>query len=237
MVRHGQTPKNAKGELTGTLDVPLNGRGVRQAAAIGVRLAELQLAEEISSWRVYTSTMKRTLQTTEIAACTGHFSNIPIQVASALDPLDYGDLQGKDRNILLQFYGPDRYMEFRRGSVAPPNGNGESFDCAAERVREFWRKFVVLDLLYGRDVLMVLHGSGLAAMVETLEGRLASAALRDHDHTTLHVYKFEVVFETVPGRSSPKLLTHYTLDAAPLVQEESFVPAEPATMSLTMAAP
>jgi broad specificity phosphatase PhoE len=233
-VRHSKSESNSEGKLTGTIDSPLNKKGVRQAEAVGLRLAELQLEKEISFGRIYTSPMKRTLQTVEIAAQTGGFSKIPILATPALNPHDYGDLQGQDREALLSTYGSDKLLAIRRGSTAAPNG--ESFECAAERVEAFWRQFGVLDLLYGRDVLMVLHGSGLAAMRVTLEGLPSSKSL-DPKHTALYVYKFEQVFEAAPPKSSLNLLSHYTLDAAPLMREESLVPAESATMTLTMAAP
>ncbi len=124
------------------------------------------------------------------------------------------------------------WQAIRRGSITPPNG--ESFDCVAKRIGSFWRQFVVLDLLHGRDVLMVLHGNGLAAMVAEVEGLPKSKVLRlNPDHTTLYVYKFEPVFE--PGHSHLRLLAHRTLDAAPLMEESFCEPVESAAMSLTMA--
>ncbi len=110
MVRHGETPKNAKGELTGTLDVPLNGRGVRQAAAIGVRLADLELAGVVSVRRIYTSTMERTRKTAEIVASTNGFGGVPLLATPVLDPRHYGDLQGQDMDAALRLYNPDEWQ-------------------------------------------------------------------------------------------------------------------------------
>jgi broad specificity phosphatase PhoE len=40
VVRHGETPFNARGLFTGQLDIPLSAQGERQTEAVGQRLSE-----------------------------------------------------------------------------------------------------------------------------------------------------------------------------------------------------
>ena len=84
LVRHGETEWSRSGQHTGRTDIPLTGRGVRQAEAIAARLQARTFA------RVLTSPLKRAAETCRI---TG-FGN-RCELCPDLLEWDYGDYEGR----------------------------------------------------------------------------------------------------------------------------------------------
>jgi probable phosphoglycerate mutase len=60
-VRHGETSYNASGRIQGRLDIPLNARGLEQAAAVGAALAGVPIGE------LYSSSLSRAREVSECA--------------------------------------------------------------------------------------------------------------------------------------------------------------------------
>ncbi len=66
VIRHGETQWNVAGRLQGRKDTPLTNNGVRQAKAVGVRLADTIAAHQ--SLKFWSSPLPRALQTASILA-------------------------------------------------------------------------------------------------------------------------------------------------------------------------
>ena len=83
LARHGETKWSLEGKHTGLTDIPLTERGEQDAAGLGARLGSGKFD------RVYTSPLKRSLETCSLAG----FGKV-----AALDPdlveWDYGDFEG-----------------------------------------------------------------------------------------------------------------------------------------------
>ncbi|NUS70473.1 MAG: histidine phosphatase family protein, partial [Ensifer adhaerens] len=62
LIRHGETQWNVAGRLQGRKDTPLTANGVRQALAIGLRLAE-RIAHEEKNLTFWVSPLGRARQT------------------------------------------------------------------------------------------------------------------------------------------------------------------------------
>jgi broad specificity phosphatase PhoE len=85
VVRHGRTAANAGGLLLGRADPPLDAEGARQAAALGVACAGLDIV------RVVTSPLGRCRDTADAIAAAG---GVPVEVDERWIELDYGELDG-----------------------------------------------------------------------------------------------------------------------------------------------
>jgi probable phosphoglycerate mutase len=92
LVRHGETPWNALGRLTGWSDVPLSARGEAQALALAPFLA----AERFDG--VVSSDLSRAVQTARLAY------GEPGRRLAALRELDFGTLEGLRWDELAEPY-------------------------------------------------------------------------------------------------------------------------------------
>ena len=89
IIRHGQTEMNQRHVLQGRSDVALNDAGIAQARQAAMRLSV------VSFDRVYTSPLRRAIQTAEIIA-----PGIRPVVDDRLIEMDYGPYEGADLNRL-----------------------------------------------------------------------------------------------------------------------------------------
>ena len=85
LVRHGETEANRNSLALGRADVPLNERGIAQAALVGQALA----GEPISA--VYSSPLARAVQTANAIA---HRRRLGVQVKPGLIEMDIGEADG-----------------------------------------------------------------------------------------------------------------------------------------------
>ena len=89
IIRHGQTELNNAHVLQGKSDYPLNENGIAQARKAGQWLMD----QGIVFSYVYSSPLKRAIQTAEIIA-----PDLPIVVDDRLIEMDYGPYEGIDLN-------------------------------------------------------------------------------------------------------------------------------------------
>lgn len=87
IVRHGQTELNNAHALQGRSDHPLNETGIRQAQEAARQIAE----RGIRFARVYSSPLKRAIQTAQIMA-----PDVPLVIDERLIEMDYGPYEGSD---------------------------------------------------------------------------------------------------------------------------------------------
>lgn len=87
IVRHGQTELNNAHALQGRSDHPLNETGIRQAQEAARQIAE----RGIRFARVYSSHLKRAIQTAQIMA-----PDVPLVIDERLIEMDYGPYEGSD---------------------------------------------------------------------------------------------------------------------------------------------
>ncbi len=89
MIRHGLTQANLEGRYIGTTDLPLCEQGCASLEQL-YRTSDYPAAD-----RVYTSPLKRAVQTAEIL-----YPNSPIEPVEKLRELDFGDFEGKTASEL-----------------------------------------------------------------------------------------------------------------------------------------
>jgi phosphoserine phosphatase len=86
LVRHGQTAWNREEIFRGRSDIPLDETGLKQAAAAGQALKEIELEA------IYSSPLRRAYQTAEGIAS---FHNLPVQPLAAITDMSFGRWEGR----------------------------------------------------------------------------------------------------------------------------------------------
>ncbi len=143
LVRHGRTAGNAGGLLQGRLDLPLDGIGRAQVAAMAVKLGAVD--------RVITSPLLRAVETAEALG-------VPMEIDDRWKELDYGDYEGRAMSDIPASTW-DRWRS--DPDFAPPGG--ESMRALGVRVREACADLV--DDAMDRNVVVVSHVSPVKAAV------------------------------------------------------------------------
>jgi 2,3-bisphosphoglycerate-dependent phosphoglycerate mutase len=189
LLRHGNSTWNQENRFTGWVDVDLSDQGRQEAKRAGQLLAESGLKPDI----LYTSKLKRAINTANIALAEAERSWIDVKRDWRLNERHYGDLQGKDKAETLAQYGPEQFQIWRRSFDVPPppisdeseysQANDERYaelgtnipktECLKDvliRMMPLWDKEISKDLLSGKTVLVTAHGNSLRALVKHLDG-------------------------------------------------------------------
>jgi 2,3-bisphosphoglycerate-dependent phosphoglycerate mutase len=163
LLRHGQSQWNLENRFTGWVDVPLSAKGEAEARAAGETLRGRRIDV------LYTSVLKRAIDTATIALAAAGITPPPTVRDGALNERMYGDLQGLDKAEAAARWGAAQVKLWRRSyDVRPPGG--ESLADTAARVLPFWESRILPDVRAGKNVLVVAHGNSLRALVMHLDG-------------------------------------------------------------------
>ena len=147
IARHGQTDCNRDRILQGRgINAPLNDVGINQAQALATYLSKKRYSA------LYTSSMKRAIQTSEIIA---EASSLPISTHQELDEMDYGIYEGK------QYTDVADDLEIIKNSWDEGNTElqieaGESPEDVLNRAKPIFLN--IIQSHPGESILMVLHG-------------------------------------------------------------------------------
>lgn len=188
LLRHGQSEWNKKNLFTGWVDIPLSKEGIEESIAAGKRLADYKIDV------VYVSSLVRTQMTALIVMAHSHLPKVacmhhemdeakgegyrfgaegsqqfvPVYKAWELNERMYGQLQGKNKQEVIDAYGPDQVKLWRRSyDVVPPGG--ESLEKTAERSIPFFQNKILRDLENGLDVFVCAHGNSLRSIIMKIE--------------------------------------------------------------------
>jgi broad specificity phosphatase PhoE len=146
LVRHGETDWNALDRLQGTVDVPLNARGLAQAGALAGRLRDVRFDA------AYCSALGRARRTAAIVLAG---RGVPAVEEPALNEMSYGRWQGSTRTQLVR---DDPALAARWDvdpwTVAFPEG--ESLADVHRRAVAAWQRLVAAH--QARTVLVSAHG-------------------------------------------------------------------------------
>lgn len=149
LVRHGQTEWNAAGRWQGSADIPLNTRGIEQAAALGQRLANWPLAA------IYSSPLSRAAAT---ARAVAQHHALDVRLEAAWREKSAGDCEGMTHAEIAEKY-PAVNLSFGQ-FIAP---NGETYDQLRARIIPAFRQ---LEAAHAEEtVLVVSHGGTIASLI------------------------------------------------------------------------
>lgn len=125
LVRHGQTASSARGAYSGHTDIPLTETGREQARRAGERLAEAGVDAVCFS---------PLLRAAETAEAIGRATGAPLRIDDRLVEVDYGPLEGLDRDGALERFGA-RFENWRLDPYGSPLPGIEPLDEVLRRAR------------------------------------------------------------------------------------------------------
>jgi probable phosphoglycerate mutase len=125
LVRHGETVESARRAYSGRRDVPLTEHGREQARRAGERLRDAGVDA------VYSSPLGRAVDTSRLI---GEATGAPVRVDERLTEIDYGPLEGLDREGARERFGGP-YQGWREDPMGSPMPGAEPLPKALERAR------------------------------------------------------------------------------------------------------
>jgi broad specificity phosphatase PhoE len=172
-IRHGETDWNRAGRLQGATEVPLNGRGRKQAKAVAAHLKALVSAAggpELAALPFHASPMQRTCQTIDILREALALEAGGYAIEPRLREISFGIWEGRDWPEIRR-RDPIGYRDrdADRWHFAPPGG--ESYSMVAERLRPFVEGLT-------QDACIVSHGGVARAMMVIAGGLEPEVALQ-----------------------------------------------------------
>jgi 2,3-bisphosphoglycerate-dependent phosphoglycerate mutase len=189
LLRHGNSVWNQKNLFTGWVDVDLSEQGVKEAKRAGELLTNSGLKPDV----LYTSVLKRAINTAHLALNEMDRNWIDTKRSWRLNERHYGSLQGLDKAETLAKYGPELFQTWRRSYDTPPppiedssefsQAHDERYsslgtdlprtECLKDvlvRMLPYWESDIAKDLKSGKTVLVTAHGNSLRALVKHLDG-------------------------------------------------------------------
>jgi 2,3-bisphosphoglycerate-dependent phosphoglycerate mutase len=188
LLRHGESEWNALNLFTGWVDVDLTDKGRAEAVRAGELMAELDRLPDV----LYTSLLRRAINTANLALDKADRHWIPVHRTWRLNERHYGALQGLDKAETKAKYGDEQFMAWRRSYDTPPPpidagseysqdadpryadipGGPPKTEClkdVVERFVPYYTEIIEPDLRAGKTVLIAAHGNSLRALVKYLD--------------------------------------------------------------------
>jgi 2,3-bisphosphoglycerate-dependent phosphoglycerate mutase len=201
LLRHGESIWNKENRFTGWTDIDLTEKGIEEADKAALLLKHSEYDLDI----VYTSVLKRSIQTVWIVL--EHLDRIwlPVEKTWRLNERHYGALQGLNKAETALEYGEDVVSQWRHSyTVRPPALNRsdsrfpgydpryrevdmkdlpltESLKDALDRLLPYWFGTIAPAIRSGKRVLVVAHGNSLRALIKHLNN------LSDQELVDLHI--------------------------------------------------
>ncbi|MEC7181632.1 MAG: 2,3-bisphosphoglycerate-dependent phosphoglycerate mutase, partial [Bdellovibrionota bacterium] len=122
LIRHGQSRWHRENRFTGWVDVDLYENGILEAKEAAKVLKENAIEIDY----VYTSVLKRSIQTAELILDTLEKNELSLTKSWQLNERHYGALQGKNKKETAELHGAEQVKIWRRSfSTKPPQLNEE----------------------------------------------------------------------------------------------------------------
>jgi 2,3-bisphosphoglycerate-dependent phosphoglycerate mutase len=202
LLRHGESEWNKENRFTGWVDVDLSERGLQEAKQAGKILKEKGFSFRYG----FTSYLKRAIKTLFLAMEEMDLLWVPVEKTWRLNEKHYGFLQGMNKKEMVNQYGEDKVLLWRRSfSVAPPpiplddarhpshdikyqniNEKGstpgtEALSDTIERIVPYWNNEIVPKLKEYKEVIIGAHGNSLRAIVKHVKN------ISDEEITSLNL--------------------------------------------------
>lgn len=154
VVRHGNTfqPDEKARRVGGRTDLPLVQSGHEQAQSIGNYLLKNNMLPDI----VYTSSLKRTIETAAIALDTANH-DCPRHILPLLQEIDYGPDENQPEDAVIARIGRDAVKQWDEQGIVP---DGWMADPAA--IKQGWRDFAASIAAKPGLTVMAVTSNGIA---------------------------------------------------------------------------
>ncbi|EDV25833.1 6-phosphofructo-2-kinase/fructose-2,6-bisphosphatase 2 [Trichoplax sp. H2] len=162
LVRHGETEYNQENRIGG--DPQLSDRGVQFAE----KLAEFMSGENIPELKVWTSQLRRTVQSAEYVSAA--VSNVVTEKWKALNEIDAGICDELTYNEIKEKF-PEEYKARSESKFYYRYPRGESYEDLVNRLEP-----VIMELERKRDILVICHQGVMRCLL---------AYFLDHELTAL----------------------------------------------------
>src|SRR6185436_17398114 len=198
-VSRGESLKNLQAFAHLIDDADLTDKGRAEAVRAGELIKALDRQPDV----LYTSLLRRAINTANLALDAADRHWIPVHRDWRLNERHYGALQGLNKAETKEKYGDEQFMAWRRSYDTPPppieRGNKYSQDSdpryadinggplteclkdVVERFVPYYEGTIVPDLQAGKTVLIAAHGNSLRALVKYLDG------MSDEDVVALNI--------------------------------------------------
>ena len=177
-IRHGQTAYNVERRYAGTIDVPLDEKGIEDARIASSRLVDYEFDT------VVTSGLRRAIQTADLLVGDRKLPTIQTELCNERD---YGKMQGLTFVEVEDITPRIMYIKLKGDfhSVNPPGG--EDFPTLRKRVKAFSQ--FLFQNYSGSNILVVSHGSFMQQLHGLFRGFDWTESLR-YDIHNLACYTF-----------------------------------------------
>ena len=170
-VRHGQTVYNIERRYAGSIDVPLNEKGIKEAKSAAIRLTDYDF--DI----VVTSRLRRAIQTAELLTAGRNQQIIQTELCNERN---YGRMQGLNYIEVEDITPHILYCKINNDfhSLNPPGG--ETFPALRKRAKEFSQ--FLFQNYSGSDILVVSSSAFLQQLHGLFRDLEWNDSLRDEIH-------------------------------------------------------
>ena len=190
LLRHGESQWNALNQFTGWVDVDLTDKGRAEAARAGELIGDLDRLPDV----LYTSLLRRAINTANIALDKADRHWIPVHRNWRLNERHYGALQGLNKADMARQYGEAQVLAWRRSYDTPPPalepgdprcegadlryarlrpGEVPLTECLKDtvaRVMPLWSESLAPAIRSGKRLVVAAHGNSIRALVKYLDG-------------------------------------------------------------------
>lgn len=163
IARHGNTfgPDDTPTRVGARTDLPLVESGIEQARAIGRYLSENRLIPDV----VYTSNLKRTIETAEIAIKESGVTN-PTYQLDIFNEIDYGPDENKTEEEVVARIGTQAIKDWDEQAVVP-----DGWIVDPDEIIQNWLAFA--DQIRAHDdneTILVVTSNGIARFAPHITG-------------------------------------------------------------------
>ncbi len=190
LVRHGESTWNKENRFTGWTDVDLSERGVLEAIEAGKKMKEKGFVFKYA----YTSFLKRAVKTLDIVLEQMDLMWIPVEKSWRLNEKHYGSLQGLNKREMVEKFGEEQVLIWRRSyDVRPPalepsderhpkndiryqgiddpaaTPGTEALVDTVNRIIPYWQDSIQAKLIEEKEIIIAAHGNSLRGIVKYLK--------------------------------------------------------------------
>ena len=231
LMRHGESEWNASNQFTGWVDVALTQKGEAEA----VRAGELLIEHDVLPDVLYTSLLRRAINSAQIALDRADRQWIPVVRDWRLNERHYGALQGLNKAETKEKYGDEQFMLWRRSYDTPPPPIDPSSEYSqtndpryanlarvplteclkdtVERVMPFWTEAMAPAIKAGKRIVVAAHGNSIRALVKYLDN------ISDSDIVGLNIPNGIPLVYELDGDLKP--IKHYYLGDAAAIEAKA----------------